>query len=308
MAFDASKSRLQVTDARRQVVRQAFPDLDPNAVRDVRVLVLTGYGLNCEDESSAAFECLGADVRRRHLGDVFTQIEGGVDPFADVSVLVFIGGFSFGDHVASGRILANRLRHRAGDAIASFVDRRGLVIGVCNGFQTLVKLGLLPALERKAGEPLAEPSCSLVANVRLGYRNQWVRVLAQPDSPCVWTRGLNVLELPARHGEGQLIALDDATWQSLESRALIPLRYVDAAGQPTQSWPENPNGSRGGAAALCDPSGRLFGLMPHPEANIYNENHPAWFSAGRVEATGQTGGVGAGLSIFANGVRAVLAG
>lgn len=278
-----------------------FPDIDSKRAAELRVLVLTGYGLNCEAETRAGFEMLGCGVSERHVGDLIES--GGHEALGEADILAFIGGFSFGDHVASGRVYANRLRYRLGEALTAFVDRGGLAIGMCNGFQTMVKLGLLPGRGRASGEPLATPETSLVDNDRLGYRDAWVEMVGDPESPCVWTRGVERIASPSRHGEGKLIFRDDATRAELEAAHLIPLRYCDAGGVATESWPENPNGSAGGAAALCDPTGRLFGLMPHPEAYLYPENHPRWLmqrDAGALPAVGQ------GLQILANGVRAAL--
>lgn len=245
---------------------------------------------------------LGASVEQVHVGDL---IDGNA-VLDRADILAFIGGFSFGDHVSSGRVYANRLRNRLGDQIAGFVDRGGLAIGMCNGFQTMVKLGLLPALDRSPGSDLAAQQVSLVSNDRLGYRDAWVRMAVDADSPCVFTRGLDQLDrldLPSRHGEGKLVFADEAQRSRLEAAHLIPVFYADASGAPTEEWPDNPNGSPGGAAGLCDASGRLFGLMPHPEAYLYPENHPRWIAQ---RDAGVLPPVGLGLHLLANGVRAAL--
>jgi phosphoribosylformylglycinamidine synthase len=276
--------------------------IDRVAARDVRVLVLTGYGLNCEHETAAGFRMVGASVSLMHAGDVL-QREG--NDLQDHHIVAFVGGFSFGDHISSGRVYANRLRFRLGDRLARFVDDGGLAIGICNGFQTLVKLGLLPAVERAPGSGLAPQQVSLVSNDRLGYYDGWVRLRADQRSPCVFTRGLaqQDLELPSRHGEGKLVFASDKLRARIETLHLVPLRYVDAAGTPTEAWPDNPNGSPGGAAALCDPSGRVFGVMPHPEAYLYPQNHPDWTAdPSRDDSTH----VGMGVRVLANGVRAVI--
>jgi phosphoribosylformylglycinamidine (FGAM) synthase-like amidotransferase family enzyme len=276
-----------------------FPDLDRVAARGVRVLVLTGYGLNCEAETAAGFRMLGATVDLRHVADV---LDGGPDVLAGYRLLAFVGGFSFGDHVASGRVLANRLRHRLGDRLRRFVADGGLCLGICNGFQTLIKIGLLPG----GGAELRQ-TVSLTDNDRLGYWDAWVRLAVDPASPCVFTRGLSdvVVEFPSRHGEGKLVYADAAQRAVLEDRHQIPVRYADASGAPTERWPDNPDGSPGGAAGLCDASGRVFGLMPHPEAYLYPENHPRWLAR---RAAGTLPEVGLGLHLLANGVRAAIAG
>ncbi len=266
----------------------------------VGALVFAGYGLNCEAETAAGFRVLGARPRIRHFSDVID------DPAAleDTRIVVFGGGFSFGDHIASGRVFANRVRARLGDRLASFVDDGGLVLGICNGFQTIAKLGLVPGLGRERGDPLTLQQATVEHNDRLGYRNAWVRLRVDPESPCVFTQGASgaLLEVPSRHGEGKVLLDPEFEAQALE-QGLVPVRYADAAGNPTEVWPDNPNGSPGGIAGLCDPTGRIFGLMPHPEAYLYPENHPDWIAqrdAGCLPAHG------AGLGILAGGVRAAL--
>jgi len=274
--------------------------LSPRHTEKVRVLVMTGYGLNCEDETAAGFQRLGCAVDRVHVGELIAQPSA--ESFSQWDVLAFIGGFSFGDHVASGRVYANRLRYRLGEGLARFVDRGGLAVGMCNGFQTMVKLGILPGLDRPEGQ-LAAQQASLVPNERLGYYDGWVTMRADPKSPCVWTRGVELIDLPSRHGEGQLVYGSSDLSARSESAHQVPLRYVDAAGDSTCEWPHNPNGSVGGAGALCDPSGRLFGLMPHPEAFLYAENHPRWRA--RRDA-GDERTWGEGVALLANGVRAAI--
>jgi len=279
--------------------------LDREAVAELRVLVPTGYGLNCESETAAAFELLGARVEQLHVSELLA------DPsrLRGVAILAFIGGFSFGDHVASGRVFANRLRYRLGDELARYVADGGLAIGMCNGFQVMTKLGLLPGPRGSDPAPtLAPQQASIVGNDRLGYRNAWVRMRCDPESPCVWTRGLGEFEAPSRHGEGKLVYASEELRLALEAEHRIPVRYIDEAGQPTQQWPANPSGSPGGAAGMCDRSGRVFGLMPHPEAFLYRENHPRWFAARADGDARRLAGGGCGLRLFANGLRAALEG
>ncbi|MFO0632478.1 MAG: phosphoribosylformylglycinamidine synthase subunit PurQ [Nannocystaceae bacterium] len=273
-----------------------------DGAHEVRVRVLSGWGLNCEAETAAGFRMLGAQAEIVHTGAL---VEAGAAALAGIHVLAFCGGFSFGDHIASGRVLANRLRFRFGDALARFVDDGGHVIGICNGFQTITKLGLLPALGRARGEGLAPQQVSIVDNDRLGYRDGWVRLGFDRDSPCAFTRGSSgaSLEVPARHGEGKIVFADDDSFARVRDAHLIPLRYVDERGEPTGRWPDNPNGSTDAAAALCDASGRVFGIMPHPEAFLYPENHPDFT---RWRARGEVPVAGDGLGVLASGVRSVL--
>jgi phosphoribosylformylglycinamidine synthase subunit PurQ / glutaminase len=268
----------------------------------VAVLVLAGYGLNCEAESAAGFRMLGARAEILHVADLLGR---GESALAGTHVVVFGGGFSFGDHIASGRVLANRMRYRLGNALARHVDDGGLVLGICNGFQTLVKLGLVPGLHREPGT-LAQQQVTLATNERPGYYDGWVKLAIDPDSPCVFTRGATgaILEIPSRHGEGRLL-MPAAVAREVADRSLVPVRYVDATGEPTQAWPHNPSGSVDAIAGLCDPTGRVFGLMPHPEAYLYPENHPDWLWQRDVGALPSHG---FGLGLLANGVRAVVSG
>lgn len=269
---------------------------------DVRALVLAGYGLNCEAETAAGLRMAGARAEVVHVADVLADGGAALD---GARLLVFVGGFSFGDHIASGRVFANRLRFRLGDRLARFVDDGGLVLGICNGFQTIVKLGLLPALDRAPGQGLAPQQASLVHNDRLGYRDAWVRLRIDPESPCVFTRGSTgaLLEVPSRHGEGKLVLASEAMRARVRAEHLVPVCYVDAEGRPTEAWPDNPNGSAGGFAGLCDATGRVFGLMPHPEAYLHPECHPRWIAQ---RDRGCLPPVGQGLGILVNGVRAAL--
>ncbi len=261
----------------------------------VRVLVLAGLGLNCELETECAFRRVGASCERVHLLDLLDHGTG--KRLSDYHIVAFPGGFAFGDHLGAGFVFANKIRRRLYDDLVEFIGAGGLALGICNGFQTMARLGMLPGFD---GD-FRTQRVTLGPNDRLGYRDAWVRLAADPASPCLWTRGLERLELPSRHGEGKLLALDRATAERLEAERLVPLRYADARGRPTEDWPANPSGSPGGAAALCDPSGRLFGLMPHPDAFLYGFQHPlAWRESARA------GREGDGLAIFANGVDAAL--
>ena len=247
----------------------------------VRPLILTGHGLNCAREMALGFSLVGAQPQIVHVNDLAQH------DLQEFDMLVLPGGFSYGDHLGSGRALAQRLlRAPLGQAVQRFVDSGKLVWGVCNGFQALVQMGLLPA------------GCTLAPNASQRFECRWVRLAVDPKSPCLFTRGLTHLELPVRHGEGRLLGNPPAH--------LVPLRYTDPQGQPTQDYPANPNGSPGGAAALCDASGRIFGMMPHPEAFLRWTQHPHWT---RTRELHQRQGTspnqeGQGLSLFRLAVSA----
>jgi phosphoribosylformylglycinamidine synthase len=266
----------------------------------VRVLVITGLGLNCEIEAAEGFRLVGAAPRRVHLLDL---LDGPASArLSGFDIVVLPGGFAFGDHLGAGFVFANKIRHRLYDELIGFLDRGGLALGICNGFQTMTRLGMLPGFDGDYRTPRA----TLAPNDRLGYRNSWVRLRADADSPCVWTRGVEFLELPARHGEGKFLTESPEMLARLQAEGQIALRYVDDDGVPTEDWPANPNGSPGGVAGVCDPSGRIFGVMPHPDAFLYPFQHPLWF---RRHARGERKPAeGEGLAIFRNGVDEVAAG
>ena len=259
----------------------------------VRVLVISGLGLNCEVETAEAFRLVGADAEMVHLLDL---LDGQSERrLTDFRIVAFVGGFAFGDHLGAGFVFANRIRWRLYDQLVEFIEKGGLALGICNGFQTMVRLGMVPGFDGDYRTPRA----TLAPNDRLGYWDSWVRLKVDPQSPCVWTRGIDVIELPTRHGEGKLLTESPEVLERLERGHLVAARYVDEHGEPTQEWPANPNGSPGAVAGICDPTGRLFGLMPHPDAYLYPFQHPQW-SRRRYE--GALPEEGAGLSIFRNGV------
>jgi phosphoribosylformylglycinamidine synthase subunit PurQ / glutaminase len=281
-------------DATLHAFRALPSDEQDRRRAEVRVLILTGLGLNCEAETEAAFRMAGARPEKVHLLDLLDGHAARRLP--EYPVLAFIGGFAFGDHLGAGSVFANKIRWRLYDDLLEFIARGGLALGVCNGFQTMVRLGMLPGLEGDYRTPRA----TLAPNDRPGYRDAWVRVSFDDDSPCVWTDGLQAMDLPARHGEGKFLT-DPETFDRLEAGHQIVCRYLDPDGAPTEAWPWNPNGSPGAVAGVCDPTGRLFGLMPHPDAHLYPFHHPLW-PRRRLEVDAPE--EGEGVAIFRNGVDA----
>lgn len=272
--------------------------IDDDLRAEVKVLVITGLGLNCEVETATAFRMVGASVEMVHLLDLLgSRPTRRLDEFQIVS---FVGGFAYGDHLGAGFVFANKIRWRLYDQLVDFIAEGGLALGICNGFQMMVRLGMLPGLDGDYRTPRA----TIAPNDRLGYWDTWVRLKVDPQSPCVWTRGLDELELPTRHGEGKFLTADDRTLARLEADHQIAVRYVDDAGRATETWPANPNGSPAGVAGICDPSGRLFGLMPHPDAYLYPFQHPQW---SRRRLSGTAPDEGGGLAIFRCGVDAAVA-
>ncbi len=268
----------------------------------VRALVLSGYGLNCEVETEYAFALAGAEPVRVHINDLV----GRRVALSDFHILCFIGGFAWADDHGAGVILATKLRHHLGDDILAFVARGGLVIGICNGFQALVNLGLLPGFARGA----FRREVALTYNDSGSYRNQWVHVRVEP-TPCVFTRGLERVDLPIRHAEGKFVAAPE-TLALLEEGQQVVLRYARPDGAPAGGrFPWNPNGAMADIAGICDPSGRIFGLMPHPEACNHVTNHPDWTrwvrQADPEERPALLSREGAGIAIFRNAVKEVEA-
>jgi phosphoribosylformylglycinamidine synthase subunit PurQ / glutaminase len=233
-----------------------------------KVLVLTGYGLNCDFETAHAFETAGARAERVHINRLITG-EVGLDGF---QILTFIGGFSWGDDHGAGVIQAVRMRTHLGEKMISFIEKGNLVLGICNGFQTLVNLGLLPALD---GDYTAR-KVALTFNDCGNFRDDWVELKLNPDSPCVFTRGMDRLAAPIRHGEGKLHA-EAGVLASLAASGQLVAQYMAPDGEPAGGrFPFNPNGSAMDIAGICDPTGRVFGLMPHPEGFNHPTNHPDW--------------------------------
>lgn len=316
----------------------------------VRVLVLTGFGLNCDIETAHAFELAGADAQRVHINSLISgKVE--LDPF---HILAFGGGFSWGDDHGAGVIQALKLKNHIGDKILSFISQGKLVIGICNGFQTLVNLGLLPGVDRD----YQTRSVALTWNDCGNFRDQWVNMVVNPNSPCVFTKeavaGISSteeevidgdtscaersggepsyhLELPVRHAQGKFVA-SPSVIERLIAENLVVLRYAalkaDESGmgkngqnpdekrlrplfEPAmQRFPMNPNGSVYDIAGICDPSGHIFGLMPHPEAYNHYTNHPDWTIRGErikrgaaiVDGVVETR-ITPGMKIFLNGVN-----
>ncbi|MBW2218215.1 MAG: phosphoribosylformylglycinamidine synthase I [Deltaproteobacteria bacterium] len=234
----------------------------------VKALVLSGFGLNCDNETVYAFELAGATAVRVHINEL---ISGNVSP-TDFQVMVFIGGFSWGDDHGAGVIQAVRLKNNIGDKILEFIEKGNLVLGICNGFQTLVNLGLLPGFD----DDYKTRSVALTFNDCGNFRDQWVNLKANRSAPCIFTKDLDNLELPVRHGEGKFYT-DDLTLSRLKDNNQVVLQYTTNDGVPANgSFPDNPNGSIFDIAGICDPTGRVFGLMPHPEAFHHPSSHPDW--------------------------------
>lgn len=251
-------------------------------VGKTRALVLNGYGINCPVETAYSIKTAGGNAEIRHASEILENPK----LLEDYNFLVFPGGFSFGDDIASGKVLSNRFRYKAGERLLEFMNAKKLVMGICNGFQVLVKMGLLPT-------PDFEQRVTLTFNESGKFEDRWINALMNPKSPCIFTKGIERMDLPVRHGEGRLIPASKEILDSIVKDELHVFQYVNPNGE-TGAYPWNPNGSVLGIGGICDKSGRIFGLMPHPEAYNSKTNHPCW-------ANGVSTG-GEGLEIFKNAV------
>jgi len=271
------------------------------------VLILRAPGTNCDQETAFAFETAGATTETLHVNRVL-ESPAVLDRF---QILCIPGGFSFGDDVAAGQILAVQMRHHLAGCLAEFKAAGKLILGICNGFQVIIKSGVL-----LDDEPPHGPPATLTYNDSGKYEDRWVRLGVSSDR-CVFLRGIQHMYLPVAHGEGKFIARDEAALAKLDSAGQLVLRYAPLAGNGNGAgngaqysvlstqymaasthlpFPDNPNGSMADVAGVCDATGRVLGLMPHPERHLDPTHHPRW-------TRGEAGPVGDGLQVFINAVR-----
>ncbi|MBI4553484.1 MAG: phosphoribosylformylglycinamidine synthase I [Candidatus Latescibacteria bacterium] len=259
------------------------------------VLVLRAAGINCDHEAVHAFVLAGADrVDLVHINEFIA----GRRRLSEYDILMLPGGFSYGDDISAGKVLANELRLKLLDEVEGFIGAGKLMFGVCNGFQVLVKIGLLP--ETRPGHRVQE--ATVFFNDSGKFECRWVYLQPNPESPCVFTRSMpETVYMPVAHGEGKIVPQSDAVLDRLRSSGQVALRYTcppGATGTDGVPYPWNPNGSVEDIAGLCDTTGRLFGLMPHPERHTHPTHHPRWT---REPCNAQPDG----LFIFQNAVRYV---
>ena len=248
----------------------------------VKTLILRAPGTNCDVETAYAFEQAGAEAALIHVNELIHRRE----KLADYQIMVVPGGFTYGDDISAGRILANQIRLNIGDDVLRFVEDGGLILGVCNGLQVMVKAGILP--EPSNGSSLR---LTLTANDSGRFECSWVYLGVNEASPCVFTRGIERMYLPIAHGEGKVVVDPDDL-----ARLNVALYYTDENGNRQAGYPHNPNGSVEDIAGICDSSGRIFALMPHPERHIRGTQHPRWTRHGAKE-------YGDGFQIFLNAVK-----
>ena len=265
----------------------------------VRSIVVTGYGTNCEMEMAHGCRLGGSEiVDIVHMSELLN----GKRRLDDYHFLNLPGGFLDGDDLGSAKAAANRIRYanvagsgeRFYDQILRFIKAGKLILGVCNGFQLMVKLGLLPNLE---GGKEPEQEATLTSNDSGRFEDRWVYLKVNPRSRCIFTKGLKGVYLPVRHGEGKFIPRDETIQKELKEKELITLQYSDEAfKEPCMDYPCNPNGAIEAVAGICDPTGRLMGMMPHPEAYLHRTNHPRWTREELPEE-------GMGVAFFKNAVE-----
>jgi phosphoribosylformylglycinamidine synthase I len=248
-----------------------------------RALILRAPGANCDAETQFAFEQAGALADRVHIQRLREQPK----LLLQYQILAVPGGFTYGDDVGAGKILAIQLSHFLGEAIRQFRDRERLVLGICNGFQAILKAGLLMPPDEDG------PLSTLAHNVSGKFEDRWVQLQANPVR-CPFLKGYTRLTLPVAHGEGRFVVREPWILKGLEQTGQVVLRYVDANGGPA-SYPANPNGSPEGVAGICDATGRVLGLMPHPERHVLPTQHPQWTRHGLASE-------GEGLRLFRNAV------
>lgn len=286
-----------------------------------RVLVLRAAGTNCDVETAYAWQLAGAETDRVHINALVAEPR----MLRRYQVLTVPGGFSYGDDIAAGKIFANQLIHHVAGELAAFRDRGGLILGICNGFQVLTKAGLLPSLpgdvlaskmadsEASAGRmaasaaqaaaALAEPArgagrqqATLTWNDSGCYQDLWVHLRVATDR-CVFLQSGQMLYLPVAHAEGKVLFVNEEVRRAAHDQKLVALQYVDEQGEFGE-WPINPNGSTDHIAGLTDPTGRILGLMPHPERFVDPTQHPHW---ARLASEANPDG----RSLFDNAVRFV---
>ena len=255
-----------------------------------KVIVLRTAGTNCDVETAFAFSMCGAVYDLVHINELARREKH----LKDYQILAIPGGFTYGDDIASGKILANEMKYRLGEELRDFIEAKKLIIGICNGFQVLVKSGILPGLRYDGLD------ASLSFNDSGKFEDRWTYLQGTRDkrqgTRCVWTKGIKKnIYLPVAHGEGKFILKNKDVLSSLKKNRQIVFQYVDEKGKTT-GYPSNPNGSVENIAGICDLTGRVLGMMPHPERHVLGTQHPRWTREGLEK-------FGDGLAIFANAVK-----
>ncbi len=265
---------------------------DKVMAKQPKVIILRTAGTNCNEETAFAFKSCGAAVDQVHINKL---LDGEVN-LKDYHILAIPGGFSYGDDIESGRILANELRLKLGEPLSKFIGEGKLIIGICNGFQVLVRSGILPGALNELEEKnyAFTQKVTLTNNDSAKFEDRWIHLKVSGNS--VWTQGVkDIVYFPVAHGEGKFVVKDEMILKRLKDNGQIVFRYVAASGHASQ-YPDNPNGSMENIAGITDRTGRILGLMPHPERHFLFTQHPFWT---RLENKTK---LGDGAKIFQNGV------
>ena len=253
---------------------------------EVQAIVLRAAGINCDMETEYALELAGAAAQRVHINRIIENKK----LLEQFQIIVFPGGFSYGDDVAAGKILANQTIHHLSEPLQKFIDDGKLVLGICNGFQVLVKMGILPGDNSAKNQE----TVTITYNDSGKFEDRWVYLAPQTEK-CIFIERARQIYLPIAHGEGKVVTKDTATLENLKSKGHIAFKYVDENGKEND-YPVNPNGSVDSIAGLTDSTGRVLGLMPHPERHVRPTQHPHWSRLkNKRDADGMT--------IFTNAVK-----
>lgn len=262
----------------------------------IKIAVITGYGINCEEETAHCFDQAGGKSEIIHINSLINKEKN----LKNYNILAFPGGFSYGDDTGSGNALANKIKNNLSQEILQFAKSDKLIIGICNGFQILTNLGLVPATD----EAYDNRQSILMHNASVRYQCRWIYV-KNISKKCIWTKGIDQLHLPIAHGEGNFF-IEKNILNQMKKNDQIVLKYVTENGKDAKGkFPDNPNGAMEDIAAICDPSGRIFGLMPHPERFNSFTNEDGWplkkeflIRAGKSLPT-----EGDGMQIFKNAIK-----
>jgi phosphoribosylformylglycinamidine synthase len=255
-------------------------------MKEVRTLVLRVDGTNCDEEAVIAFERAGSKVDLVHMNELIRKEKS----LEDYQILCIPGGFAYGDDIAAGKIFAVLLKYKISNDVKKFIEEGKLVLGLCNGFQVLVKAGLLPAFEGKMKQ-----EATLAFNDSGYFQDRWIYLKHENKGKCIFTRGIkDIINIPVNHAEGKFVADRDVI-RRLEDNDQVVFKYVDPDGNYA-GFPWNPNGSFDNIAGICNPDGNVFGLMPHPEKFIHKWTHPCWTRLNLAEE-------GDGFSIFRNSMK-----
>ncbi len=262
-------------------------------------LILFGNGINCEYETSHAHKLVGFDAKLLHINALMENPR----IIHEYSFLNLPGGFLDGDDLGAAKAQAVKWKYqkigasgeRFIDEAVRFVNDGRLILGICNGFQLLVKTGLLPGFDGRYGTQ----SVTLTFNDSGKFEDRWVHLRINNLSRCIFTKGMDTVYLPVRHGEGKFVTTSPEDLARIEKEGHLALQYADEGGEITYAYPDNPNGSAKAVAVICDATGRIFGLMPHPEAYVTSTQHPRW-TREHLDKEGD------GLKIFRNAYNYIV--